>query len=208
VPRQRTKRHRSLVGRAEGDREGDKLLLGAVQNELALGLGASNAGRATLSCLGDERAWWLLQRLDARFQRTVLRRPGAEPGDPYAGGSLIGYGYVATTVILTVYGQLVLKWQVDKSGAFPDALAGKAEFLAALLINPWVISVFVGAAVAAMSWMAALTQFALSRAYPFVALSFVFVLVLSGIIFDEAITAPKVVGVLFVVAGLAIGSQP
>jgi drug/metabolite transporter (DMT)-like permease len=120
---------------------------------------------------------------------------------------VIGYVYVATTILLTVYGQIVVKWQVDQAGAFPDSLAGKAEFLLRLVLDPWVISVFVGAAIAALSWMAALTRFELSRVYPFVALSFVFVLILSAVVFGEALTWPKVVGVLLIVAGLTIGSQ-
>ena len=44
-----------------------------------------------------------------------------------------------------------------------------------------------------MAWMAALTHFELSRVYPFVALSFVLVLLLSAIVFGESLTWPKVV---------------
>ena len=120
---------------------------------------------------------------------------------------MTGYLYVATTISLTVYGQIIVKWQVDEAGAFPDTLSGKVDFLLRLLINPWVISVFAGAALAAVAWMAALTQFELSRVYPFVALSFVLVLILSAIVFGEALTWPKVAGVLLIVAGLTVGSQ-
>jgi uncharacterized membrane protein len=119
----------------------------------------------------------------------------------------VGYVYVATTIALTTYGQIIIKWQVDKAGAFPETTSGRIEFLLKLLINPWVISVFVGAAIAALSWMAALTRFELSRVYPFVALSFVLVLLLSAVFFGEALTLPKVLGVLLIVAGLTIGSQ-
>lgn len=128
-------------------------------------------------------------------------------GDAGCGREVIGYAYVATTILLTVYGQLIVKWRVDEAGEFPSSTSGRLEFFARLMINPWVISVFVGAAVAALAWMAALTHFELSRAYPFVALSFVLVLILSAIVFGEALTWPKVVGVVLIVAGLAIGSQ-
>jgi drug/metabolite transporter (DMT)-like permease len=120
---------------------------------------------------------------------------------------MMGYLYVATTISLTVYGQIIVKWQVDEAGAFPETLSGKADFLLRLLVNPWIISVFVGAAIAAVAWMAALTHFELSRVYPFVALSFVLVLILSAIVFGEALTWPKVAGVLLIVAGLTVGSQ-
>ena len=32
--------------------------------------------------------------------------------------------FIATTVAATVYGQLVLKWQVDRAGAFPQGTGG------------------------------------------------------------------------------------
>jgi multidrug transporter EmrE-like cation transporter len=115
--------------------------------------------------------------------------------------------YVTATILLTVYGQLIVKWQVGEAGAFPETWSGKLSFLARLLINPWVISVLVGAFVAALSWMAAMTQLDLSRAYPFVGLSFVLVLVLSAVFFGEAITVPKALGVGLIVAGLVVGAQ-
>jgi drug/metabolite transporter (DMT)-like permease len=120
---------------------------------------------------------------------------------------MIGYLCVAATISLTTYGQLIIKWQVDKAGEFPASLSGKVEFLLSLLVNPWVISVFLGAVVAALAWMAALTYFELSRVYPFVSLSFVAVLVGSAIAFDEPLSALKVAGVLLIVAGLTVGSQ-
>lgn len=118
-----------------------------------------------------------------------------------------GYLYVATTIVFTVYGQLIVKWQVDNAGAFPEGGADKLHFLLKLVLNPWVISVFVGAAVAAVAWMAALTRFELSRAYPFVSLSFVIVLIASAIFFGEALNVWKVLGVALIFVGLAVGSQ-
>jgi multidrug transporter EmrE-like cation transporter len=115
--------------------------------------------------------------------------------------------YVATTIVLTVYGQIVVKWQVLKRGHLPRTLHGKFDFFAHLILNPWVISVLAGAFIAALSWMAAMSQLELSRAYPFVALSFVLVLLLSGVFFGESITTAKVAGVALVVAGLAVGAS-
>jgi drug/metabolite transporter (DMT)-like permease len=119
----------------------------------------------------------------------------------------MGYVYVASTIAFTVYGQLIARWQVGKAGHFPATLSGKFHFLFDLVVNPWMLSVFAGAFIAALSWFAALTKFDLSRAYPFVALSFVFVLFGSAIFFSEPITTPKVLGVLLIVVGLAVGAQ-
>jgi len=55
--------------------------------------------------------------------------------------------------------------------------------------------------------MAAMTKFSLNHVYPFIGLNFVLVLLLSGYIFHETITALKVIGMNFVVAGILISSQ-
>lgn len=116
--------------------------------------------------------------------------------------------FVAATVVLTVYGQIVVKWQVGRAGDFPDGTGPRLEFLLRLATTPWVLSVFVAAAIAALCWMAAMTKLELSKAYPFVGTSFVLVLVLSAVFFDERLTWFKVAGVALVVAGLVVGSRP
>jgi multidrug transporter EmrE-like cation transporter len=120
---------------------------------------------------------------------------------------MMSWVYVATTIVLTVYGQLIVKWQVARAGALPARLGDKVEFLARLVTNPWMISVFLAAFVAALAWMAAMTRLELSRAYPFVSLSFVLVLALSAVFFDEALTVAKVLGIALILAGLAVGSR-
>ena len=115
--------------------------------------------------------------------------------------------YIWTTVLLTVYGQLVFKWQVDMAGVFPLGLGERVLFLLRFIINPWVISCYVTALLASLFWMAALTQVDLSYAYPFISLTFVLVLLLSPIFFQEAITLLKLLGVLLIVAGIIVGTQ-
>jgi multidrug transporter EmrE-like cation transporter len=116
--------------------------------------------------------------------------------------------YVATTVVLTVYTQLIIKWQVLRHGALPASLRGKFDFFASLLLNPWVVSVIAAALVAALSWMAAMSRLPLSRSYPFlVGLTFVFVVFLGAAIFNEAITVPKVAGAILIVLGLIVGAR-
>ena len=114
---------------------------------------------------------------------------------------------VALTVALTVYGQLIVKWRVGLAGALPEGTGAKIEFLLRLAATPWIVSVFAAAAVAALCWMAAMTKLELSRAYPFVGASFVAVLVLSAVFFDERLNAYKVAGVALIVLGLFVGSR-
>lgn len=119
----------------------------------------------------------------------------------------MSYSYIIGTILLTVYGQIIIKWQVSNAGAFPVDAAGKMWFLLRLAINPWVISGLVCAFLAFFCWMAAMTKFDLSYAYPFMSLSFVLVLILSTLFFHEPITAAKALGVIFIMAGIIMGAR-
>ena len=119
----------------------------------------------------------------------------------------MSYVYVLCTVLLTVYGQIVIKWQVLEAGALPEDAGQKIEFLGRLMLNPWILSGLAAALLAAVTWMAAMTKLPLSHAYPFTTLAFVLVMVLSGLIFHEAITPLKMAGAALLVLGIVIGSQ-
>ena len=119
----------------------------------------------------------------------------------------MSYVYVLCTVLLTVYSQLIIKWRVSGAEAFPDQTPEKVWFLLHLLFTPWVISAFLAALLAGVTWMAAMTKLQLSHAYPFTSLAFVLVMLFSGLLFNEPITTPKIVGAILVVVGLAVGSQ-
>lgn len=118
-----------------------------------------------------------------------------------------GYLYIALTIIFTVYGQIVIKWQAGQAGEFPANSVEKVFFLLRLLLNPWVISGFMAAFLASLAWMAAMTKFPLSHAYPFMSLAFVLVMFLSVFFFHEALTWPKLLGMTCIVAGIVISSQ-
>jgi len=119
----------------------------------------------------------------------------------------MSYVYVLATVLLTVYGQLVIKWKVVDAGSFPDTWPERAWFLGRLLLDPWVVSSLVAALLAALSWMVAMTKLELSHAYPFVSLSFVLVLLLSWGLLHEPLSWQKLVGVALIVCGVIVSSQ-
>ena len=118
-----------------------------------------------------------------------------------------GYLFVLLTIVLTVFGQITIKWQVAKAGSLPIGLLERLNFISHLLLNPWILIALFAAFLAAVSWMVAMTKFDLSHAYPFMSLSFLLVLVMSNIFFSETVTSYKVIGLIFVVLGIIIGSQ-
>ncbi|MFZ2541671.1 MAG: EamA family transporter [Gallionella sp.] len=119
----------------------------------------------------------------------------------------MSYFYIFLTIVLTVYGQVVIKWQVIKAGALPEQLPEKISFMLHLLLNPWIVSALFAAFLASFCWMAAMTKLQLSHAYPFMGMTFVLVLLAGGFIFQEPITSFKVVGVSLIVLGLVVASQ-
>ncbi len=115
-----------------------------------------------------------------------------------------GHIYILLTLAFTVYGQLVLKWQMGHAGPLPQGGLEKLGFLLQQFLNPWIFSGFVSAFVASLAWMAAMTRFPLNYAYPFMSLAFVIVMALGVLFLGEAINLRKVLGTLMVMAGLVI----
>jgi drug/metabolite transporter (DMT)-like permease len=119
----------------------------------------------------------------------------------------MSYLFVLGTVLLTVYGQLIIKWRVLEAGALPEAFGERLRFLFWLFLDPWVVSALAAAVIAAALWMAAMTRLPLSHAYPMVSLAFVLVLIASGLFFQEPITPLKIAGTALIMLGIAVGSQ-
>jgi multidrug transporter EmrE-like cation transporter len=117
---------------------------------------------------------------------------------------MVGFLYIALTILFTVYGQMIIKWQVSNAGDFPPDFGEKIMFIVRLLLTPWVISSFAAAFIASLWWMAAMTQFELSFAYPFMSLAFVVVMILSIMFLGEQLTWTKIAGTLIIITGLFV----
>lgn len=114
---------------------------------------------------------------------------------------------VAMTILLTSYGQLVIKWQASTFKSTGDGVLGKLPHLIQLLLQPWVISAFVAAFAASLCWMLAVSRLELSKAYPFMALNFLLVCIVAVPLFGESFNVTKGVGLGTVIIGLVILSQ-
>lgn len=115
-----------------------------------------------------------------------------------------GHSYIALTLLFTVYGQLILKWQMSLVGAMPEGLPDKFIFLLQQLFRPWILSGFAAAFLASLAWMAAMTRLDLNYAYPFMSLAFVIVLAFAIVFLGEPLSAQRVAGTGLVVAGLIV----
>ncbi|HEU4511192.1 MAG TPA: EamA family transporter [Pyrinomonadaceae bacterium] len=121
--------------------------------------------------------------------------------------SIAGFTYVLGSILFTVYGQIIVKWQVAKAGALPINFSERIPFFLRLIFNPWIMSGILAGFFALVCWLAAMTKFELSYAYPFMSLAFVLVLILSAVLFHEPLTAAKILGVILIIAGIIVGSR-
>lgn len=119
----------------------------------------------------------------------------------------IDYLYIFATICFTVYGQLILKWRITKLGPLPVDFFEKLKFLISLLLDPAIFSGFAAAFLASLAWMAAMTKFDLSHAYPFMSLNFVVVLLLSGWLLSEPVTLQKTIGLALIVLGTVVAAH-
>lgn len=119
----------------------------------------------------------------------------------------MGYLYIFGTIFFTVYGQLILKWRINSFTALPADFMDKIIFLFKLLFDPFIFSGFAAAFIASFFWMAAMTKFELSFAYPFMSGAFVLVFILSVLLFQETLTWQKLLGLSLIVVGIFISSR-
>ncbi len=117
---------------------------------------------------------------------------------------MAGHFYILMTLLFTVYGQLVLKWQMGQARAMPEGGLDKLLFLLQQFLNPWIMSGFFSAFLASLAWMAAMTRFDLNYAYPFMSLAFIIVMLFSVLFLNESLTPQSVLGTVMVVAGLIV----
>lgn len=120
---------------------------------------------------------------------------------------LADYLYIASTILLTVYGQLILKWRVGFYGSMPIEALEKLKFVFGVLLDPWILSGLAAAFLASLAWIAAMTKFELSHAYPFMSLNFVVVLLLSGWLLNEPMTIQRALGVILIMLGTIVAAR-
>jgi len=121
---------------------------------------------------------------------------------------MIGYLYIVGTVLFTVYGQLILKWRIVNYGAMPEGSSEKIVFLFKLLFDPYIFSGFAAAFIASFFWMAAMTKFDLSHAYPIIVGGLALVTSVVAIAFlKEPVSAYKILGILLIILGVYFVSK-
>ncbi|HUH18915.1 EamA family transporter [Albibacterium sp.] len=116
----------------------------------------------------------------------------------------MGYIYIFCTILFTIYGQIVLKWRLNQLGSLPDGTTDKLKFLGKALLDIYIISGFISAFLASLFWMAAMTKFEITKAYPFMSLSPALVFIIGIYFLGETFTWGKLIGLIFIILGTLI----
>jgi len=116
------------------------------------------------------------------------------------------YIYIFGTLFFTVYGQLILKWRLGNlSFLLPQGnISEKVVSLLKLIFDPYIFSGFASAFIASLFWMAAMTKFQITEAYPFMSLAPAIVFVLGIWLLGETFTWGKVIGLALIIIGVII----
>ena len=118
---------------------------------------------------------------------------------------MIGYIYIAGTLLSTIYGQLILKWRLSGlSFQLPEGVLNKLVSLIKIIFDPYIFSGFVSAFVASLFWMAAMTKFEITKAYPFMSLAPALVFLFGIVLLGEAFTWGKLIGLVLIMVGIFI----
>ena len=115
------------------------------------------------------------------------------------------YVYLAGTLGLTVYGQLIIKAR-SLAHATGVASSHKIDYLIAMFTDIGVLSGLAAAVGASVLWTLAIEKMAVGLAYPFMALSFVLVPLASMFLFREPLSLAQGLGLILIVAGVTINA--
>ena len=125
--------------------------------------------------------------------------------------NLLGYIFLFSTICTTVASQLIIKWRVtnyiSKLLPLPTDLIDKFLFLFKVIFDPFIFTGCCLTFISGLCWMATMTKFEISYAYPFTMLGFVAVLFLSVILLGENLNMYKIIGCLIIIIGVIVASR-
>ncbi len=115
------------------------------------------------------------------------------------------YLYIFGTLFFTVYGQIVLKWRLSGlKVVLPEGFLDKIIYLVKLVFDPFIFSGFASAFIASLFWMAAMTKFEITQAYPFMSLAPALIFVIGIFFMGETYTIGKLLGLILIMIGIVV----
>jgi multidrug transporter EmrE-like cation transporter len=114
------------------------------------------------------------------------------------------YLLILPIALLVAYSQVIVKWRANAmeslvSTAFPQRLVK-------FLTDPIILSSYAAALLASFAWLYVVTKLPLTVAFPvYIGITFVMVLFCGWFFLSETLSVTKIVAVLFILCGIALG---
>lgn len=113
---------------------------------------------------------------------------------------MMNYLVMATSILLAVAGQLLMKRGMMAFGTFPvSQLLFK---VIPMFLNPWVFVGFVCFGLSSIFWLVVLSRMELSLVYPMVSVAYVLVALFSWYYFKENLTVVRWLGIALIILGV------
>ena len=117
------------------------------------------------------------------------------------------YLLILISVIAMTAAQLMVKKGTLLLGQFPQHFAELPHFFLKACVNPYVIGAVFLTIITALAWLLAVSRAEISRIYPFMALSYVLVALVSLIVFKEGVSPLRWAGIAVICIGVLLVSR-
>ena len=115
------------------------------------------------------------------------------------------YFILATSILLAVTGQLLMKKGMMMFGAFPATQL--LQKIIPMFLNPFVFFGFAAFGLSSVFWLVVLSRMELSFVYPMVSVAYIIVAIASMIFFKETITMARWLGIAIIITGVFLISR-
>jgi drug/metabolite transporter (DMT)-like permease len=117
------------------------------------------------------------------------------------------FGLLMIAMSLTVTGELLLKNGMNRHGELSISASTFVPTAVKLFTNPFVLGGFAFVFGGALFWLAVLSRWPLSLAYPLLSISYIIGIILSVIFLGEKVGWAQVLGVFVIILGVYLVSR-
>jgi drug/metabolite transporter (DMT)-like permease len=117
------------------------------------------------------------------------------------------FALLMIAMCLTVTGELLLKTGMNKHGELNITFSTLVPTTIKLFTSPWVVGGFVFVFSGALFWLAVLSRWPLSLAYPLLSISYIIGIIASVVLLGEKVNMVQVGGVFVIIFGVFLISR-
>src|SRR5438128_1982164 len=117
------------------------------------------------------------------------------------------FALLMVAMLLTVTGELLLKSGMNRHGVLEVGLDTLVPTAVKLLTNPFVVGGFVFVFSGALFWLAVLSRWPLSLAYPLLSISYIIGIAASVVFLKEKVSLIHALGVVVIIVGVFLISR-